>query len=124
MAPESILVSSTPVPSLAVALRSFGGCHAYTILKSVEPWLTIVDKWEGRCAQPIRDMRVSQVLNVVVEIEKSEAVKAKAKAKDELESDMTNFKVMEKEMDLPRSTSFGSSWQRKKRGGRPCRRGL
>ncbi|MED6169727.1 hypothetical protein PIB30_023936 [Stylosanthes scabra] len=90
--------------------------------KSVEPWLTIVDKWERRCAQPIRDMRAFQVLNAVVEIEKSEAVKAKAKAKDELEFAMTNFKVTQKDMDLPRSKSFGSSWQRKKRGGRPSRR--
>ncbi|MED6208164.1 hypothetical protein PIB30_042564 [Stylosanthes scabra] len=56
--------------------------------------LTVADQWERRCAQPIGDLRALQLLNATVKIEKSEAVKAKAKAKDELESVMANFKVL------------------------------
>ncbi|MED6191655.1 hypothetical protein PIB30_002465 [Stylosanthes scabra] len=64
-------------------------CHRWHLL-------IVADQCERRWKHPIRDLRAWQVLNIAVKIEQSKAVKAKAKAKanDELEFAMINFKVM------------------------------
>ncbi|MED6206356.1 hypothetical protein PIB30_025901 [Stylosanthes scabra] len=72
--------------------------------------LTVADQMERRCVQPIRGLMALQGLNAAVEMKKSEVMKAKAKVKDKLEYAMTNFKVMYKERDFPRSKIFESQW--------------
>ncbi|MED6224233.1 hypothetical protein PIB30_081983, partial [Stylosanthes scabra] len=104
-----------PNQRLSIAFGILRSPRLVTWAESVEPRPTVADQWECRCAQPIRYLKALQVLDAAVEIEMSVAVKAKAKVKDELESAMTNFKVMWKKRDLPRSKSFESPWPKRER---------
>ncbi|MED6161141.1 hypothetical protein PIB30_057933 [Stylosanthes scabra] len=70
-----------------------------TIMKFMEPRLTLADQWEGRCAKLTRDLKLLNQQKVEVEKKKLEADQAKSRAEEDLKSASANFKLLEKEIE-------------------------
>ncbi|MED6118225.1 hypothetical protein PIB30_000852 [Stylosanthes scabra] len=71
-----------------------------TIMKSIEPRLTLADQWEHRCVKLTGDLKLLNQQNADVEMEKEEAKAAKSKAEKDLEAALADAK--EKGVELQR----------------------
>ncbi|MED6224647.1 hypothetical protein PIB30_086182 [Stylosanthes scabra] len=73
--------------------------RAATILKSVEPCLTVADEVERWNAKLLGDLKVLDLQKLIVEEEKADAVAAKLKDEEELKSAETRLETLAKEKD-------------------------
>ncbi|MED6204268.1 hypothetical protein PIB30_007739 [Stylosanthes scabra] len=87
-----------------------------TIMKFVEPRLTVVDQWEQQCAKLRGDLKMLSRQKVNVEKEKEEAKTAKSKVKKDLESALADAKKKGVELQRLRDWEASSS-----RVGQACR---
>ncbi|MED6118650.1 hypothetical protein PIB30_004700 [Stylosanthes scabra] len=81
---REVLLDCDPMESLRWA--QWAMLHSATIMKSVEPCLTVADQWERRCIELTGNLKVLNQQKADVEKEKDEAESAKAKAEKDLES--------------------------------------
>ncbi|MED6155662.1 hypothetical protein PIB30_007170 [Stylosanthes scabra] len=95
---REVLLDCDPMESLCWAQLAM--LRSATIMKSVEPRLTVADQWERRCVELTRNLKVLNQQKVDVEKEKDEAESAKVKAEKDLESALANGK--EKDVELQR----------------------
>ncbi|MED6182602.1 hypothetical protein PIB30_030082 [Stylosanthes scabra] len=71
-----------------------------TVMKSIEPRLTLANQWEHRCAKLTGDLKLLNQQKAEVEKEKEEAETAKSKAEKDLEAALADAK--EKGVELQR----------------------
>ncbi|MED6221072.1 hypothetical protein PIB30_050916 [Stylosanthes scabra] len=86
-------------PVESVRWAEWAMLRAATILKSVEPRLTVADEVERQNAKLLGDLKVLDLQKLVVEEEKGDAVAAKLKAEEELKSAKTKLEVLAREKD-------------------------
>ncbi|MED6112336.1 hypothetical protein PIB30_060771 [Stylosanthes scabra] len=82
------------VPVESVYWAEWAMLRSATILKSIEPCLTVVDEVERRNAKLLCDLK-----KLVVEEEKADAIAAKLKAEEELKSAGVKLETLAKEKD-------------------------
>ncbi|MED6161777.1 hypothetical protein PIB30_063913 [Stylosanthes scabra] len=87
-----------PMESLRWAQWSL--LRSATIMKSIEPRLTVADQWEHRCAKLTGDLKLLTQQKAEAEKERNEVDLAKSKAEKALESALAQIK--EKEAELQR----------------------
>ncbi|MED6163024.1 hypothetical protein PIB30_076092 [Stylosanthes scabra] len=73
--------------------------RAATIMKSVEPRLTIADEAERRNAKLLGDAKVLNPQKVVLEEEKADAIRAQLKAEEDLKASNAKLETLGKEKD-------------------------
>ncbi|MED6180152.1 hypothetical protein PIB30_007663 [Stylosanthes scabra] len=95
---REVLLDCDPMQSLRWA--QWAMLRSATIMKSVEPRLTVADQWERRCVELTGNLKVLNQRKTDVEKEKDEAESAKAKAKKDLEFALASGK--EKHVELQR----------------------
>ncbi|MED6127656.1 hypothetical protein PIB30_090058 [Stylosanthes scabra] len=94
---QEILRDGDPIESVCWA--EWAMVRAATIMKLVEPRLTIADEAERRNAKLLGDMKLLNLQKVVVEKERAEAMQANLKAEGDLKSALAQFRLFEKEKD-------------------------
>ncbi|MED6210389.1 hypothetical protein PIB30_063656 [Stylosanthes scabra] len=92
---REILCDCDPMDSVRWA--EWAMVRATTIMKSMEPRLAITDEAKCRSAKLLGDLKVLNLLKVVLEEENVEAMQAKLKAKEDLESALAHFRLSENE---------------------------
>ncbi|MED6115063.1 hypothetical protein PIB30_086573 [Stylosanthes scabra] len=78
-----------------------------TILKSVEPRLTMADQWERRCTQLTGEMKLLDQRRADLEKEKASAEAAKSKAEKDLEAALAREKERDTELQRLRDREVG-----------------
>ncbi|MED6172470.1 hypothetical protein PIB30_050404 [Stylosanthes scabra] len=83
--------------------------RATTVMKSIEPRLTLADQWEHRCAKLTGDLKLlnQQKAEVEKEKEKEEAKSAKSKAEKDLEAALADAKEKGVELQCLRDREAG-----------------
>ncbi|MED6203776.1 hypothetical protein PIB30_002540 [Stylosanthes scabra] len=87
-------------PMESIRWAEWAMLRAATIMKSIEPRLTLADQWEHRCAKLTGDLKLLNQQKTEVEKEKEEAETAKSKAEKDLEVALADAK--EKGIELQR----------------------
>ncbi|MED6132967.1 hypothetical protein PIB30_023865 [Stylosanthes scabra] len=95
---REVLLDYDPMESLRSA--QWAMLRSATIMKFVEPRLTVADQWERRCVELTGNLKMLNQQKADVEKEKDEAQLAKAKAEKDLESVLASRK--EKDVELQR----------------------
>ncbi|MED6196997.1 hypothetical protein PIB30_052642 [Stylosanthes scabra] len=70
-----------------------------TILKSIEPWLTVADEVGRRNEKLVGDLKVLNLQKVVLEEQKAKAVAAQLRAEEDLKSAKDALEALKKEKD-------------------------
>ncbi|MED6191148.1 hypothetical protein PIB30_113330, partial [Stylosanthes scabra] len=78
-----------------------------TIMKSIEPRLTVADQWENRCAKLTGELKMLTQQKAVIEKEKVQAEKAKSKAEEDLAASLTAAKERDVELQRLRDREAG-----------------
>ncbi|MED6151267.1 hypothetical protein PIB30_080936 [Stylosanthes scabra] len=86
-------------PIESICWAEWAMLRSATILKSVEPHLTVADEVERRNAKLLGDLKVLDLQKLVVEEAKADAVAEKLKAEEELKSAKTKLEVLPREKD-------------------------
>ncbi|MED6160685.1 hypothetical protein PIB30_053764 [Stylosanthes scabra] len=83
--------------------------RAATIMKAIEPRLTLADQWEHRCVKLTGDMKLLNQQKTEVEKEKEEVVTAKSKAEKDLEDALADARGKGIELQCLRDREAGLS---------------
>ncbi|MED6187278.1 hypothetical protein PIB30_074915 [Stylosanthes scabra] len=87
-------------PMESIRWAEWAMLRAATVMKSIEPRLTLADQWEHRCAKLTGDLKLLNQQKAEAEKEKEEAETAKSKAEKDLETALADGK--EKGVELQR----------------------
>ncbi|MED6217393.1 hypothetical protein PIB30_017240 [Stylosanthes scabra] len=79
-------------PMESIRWAEWAMLHAATVMKSIDPRLTLADQWEHHCAKLTGDFKLLNQQKVEAEKEKEEAETAKSKAEKDLETALADAK--------------------------------
>ncbi|MED6119938.1 hypothetical protein PIB30_016317 [Stylosanthes scabra] len=96
-------------PMESIRWAEWAMLRAATIMKAIEPRLTLADQWEHRCVKLTRDLKLFTQQKAEVEKEKEEAVTAKSKAEKDLEDALADARGKGIELQRLRDREAGLS---------------
>ncbi|MED6105873.1 hypothetical protein PIB30_000004 [Stylosanthes scabra] len=100
LGPRAVEVLRDYDPMKSLRWVEWAVLRSATIMKSIEPRLTLADQWEHRCVKLTGDLKLLNQQKADVEKEKEEVEAAKSKADKDLESGLADSK--EKGVELQR----------------------